>query len=542
LRHGRSVPLHASALTNLNRTISRRLFLQSGIAFAAVPEDSPILDPNTLSKFVDPQPMPDVARSGTDRTDPRNPARKVPYYRIAMRQIESKLHRDLPPTRLWTYGGTSPSPTIEARSGEPILIEWVNDLPGEHFLPIDHNLHGAEADKPDVRAVVHLHGGRTPAESDGYPEAWYTPGKSATYYYPNGQEPAALWYHDHAMGITRLNTYAGLFGLYLVRDRVEDDLNLPKGRYEIPLIFGDRLLRRNGQLEYTVSGKPGAPWVPEIVANAMLVNSKLFPYLNVEPRKYRFRLLNASNSRFYHLSLSNGEKFQVVGTDQGLLPAPAGMESFVIAPGERADLVIDFKDHAGDRLVLNNDAFTMMQFRVGREKVNDPSSLPAVLRPVPKIAEADAVRTRMLTIVEYMNRGGDSHLMLLNGAHWDMPVTERVFLDTVEIWSIVNPTDDSHPIHLHMVRFQILDRRPFDEDIYRMTGRMKYMGPAVPPEPNEAGWKDTARAHSNMVTRIIVRFEGYTGRYVWHCHLLEHEDNEMMRPYEVIAAGRDAGG
>ena len=122
-------------VTNLIRTISRRLFLQSGIAFAAVPEDSPILDPNTLPKFVDPLPMPEVARSGTDRTDPRNPARKVPYYRIAMRQIESKLHRDLPPTRLWTYGGTSPSPTIEARSGEPILIEWVNDLPGKHFLP-----------------------------------------------------------------------------------------------------------------------------------------------------------------------------------------------------------------------------------------------------------------------------------------------------------------------------------------------------------------------------------------------------------------------
>jgi spore coat protein A len=459
-----------------------------------------------------------------------------------MRQIESKLHRDLPATRLWTYGGISPSPMIEARSGEPILIEWVNDLPGKHFLPIDHNLHGAEADKPAVRAVVHLHGGRTPAESDGYPEAWYTPGNSATYYYPNGQDSAALWYHDHAMGITRLNTYAGLFGLYLVRDRVEDELNLPRSRYEIPLILGDRLLRRNGQLEYTVSGKPGAPWVPEIVANAMLVNGKLFPYLDVEPRKYRIRLLNASNSRFYHLSLSNREKFQIIGTDQGLLPAPAGMESFVIAPGERSDLVIDFKDHAGDWIVLNNDAFTMMQFRVGREKVNDPSSLPAVLRPVPKIAEADAVRTRLLTIVEYMNRGGDSHLMLLNGAHWDMPVTERVILDTVEIWSIVNPTDDSHPIHLHMVRFQILDRRPFDEDVYRMTGRMKYMGPAVPPEPNEAGWKDTARAHSNMVTRIIVRFEGYTGRYVWHCHLLEHEDNEMMRPYEVLAAGKDAGG
>jgi spore coat protein A len=527
-------PRHAFPFTNLIRTISRRLFLQSSVALAAAAQSSPILDPNTLPRFVDPLPLPGAAESAGERRDPRSPTRKIPYYRIAMRQIESKVHRDLPPTRMWTYGGTSPSPAIEARSGQPILIEWANELPAKHFLPIDHTLHGAEVDKPEVRAVVHLHGGRTPADSDGYPEAWYTPGKSATYYYPNGQDAAALWYHDHAMGITRLNTYAGLFGLYLVRDGVEDELNLPKGRFEIPLILSDRLLRRDGRLEYTVSGKPGAPWVPEIVANAMLVNGKLAPYLDVEPRRYRFRLLNASNSRFYHLSLSSGDKFQIVGTDQGLLPAPVGMESFVMAPGERCDLIVDFADRAGERIVLNNDAFVMMQFRVSGAKVSDSSSLPAVLRPAARIAETDAVRTRMLTIVEYMNRGGDSQLMLLNGAHWDMPVTETVALNSVEIWSIVNPTDDSHPIHLHMVRFQILDRRPFDEDAYTARGQLKYLGPAVPPEPHEAGWKDTVRAHSDMVTRIIVRFEGYTGRYVWHCHLLEHEDNEMMRPYDVV--------
>ena len=170
-----------------------------------------MLDPNTLPKFVDPLPLPAVAKSASERSDPGNATGKIPYYRIVMRQTESKLHRDLPPTRLWTYGGSSPGPTIEARRGQAISIEWVNDLPAKHFLPIDHNLHGAEADKPEVRAVVHLHGGRTPAESDGYPEAWYTPGKSATCHYPNRQEAAALWYHDHAMGITRLNNYAGLF-------------------------------------------------------------------------------------------------------------------------------------------------------------------------------------------------------------------------------------------------------------------------------------------------------------------------------------------
>jgi spore coat protein A len=495
-----------------------------------------MLDPNTLPKFVDPLPLPPIVRPESERADPGDATRRIPYYRIVMRQTESKLHRDLPPTRLWTYGGSSPGPTIEARSGQPILIEWVNDLPEKHFLPIDHNLHGAEEDKPQVRAVVHLHGGRTPAESDGYPEAWYAPGKSAVYYYPNRQDAAALWYHDHAMGITRLNNYAGLFGLYLLRDRAEEELNLPRGRYEIPLVLCDRLLRRNGQLSYPVSGAPGAPWVPELVGNAMLVNGKLAPYLDVAPRKYRFRLLNASNSRFYHLSLSNGEEFQIIGTDQGLLPAPVAMENFVISPGERSDFVIDFSAHAGNQIVLNNDAFVMMQFRVARGKAEDDSSLPAALRPVPKIAETDSVRTRMHQIVEYMDRGGETRLMLLNGAHWDAPVTETALLNSVEIWSIVNPTDDSHPIHLHMVRLQILDRRPYDPVVHRMTGQLKYTGPAVPPEPNEAGWKDTVRAHGSMVTRFIVRFEGYAGRYVWHCHLLEHEDNEMMRPYEIFAA------
>ena len=237
------------------------------------------------------------------------------------------------------------------------------------------------------------------------------------------------------------------------------------------MAFCDRLLRRDGQLFYPVSGKPDAPWIPELVGNTMLVNGKIAPYLDVEPRKYRFRLLNASSSRFYHLALSNGDRFQIIGTDQGLLPAPLAMENFVISPGERLDVVIDFKDHAGEQIVLNNDAFVMMQFRVGRNKVEDGSALPAKLRPVPKIAEADSIKTRTHQIVEYMNKGGDTHLMLLNGMHWDMPVTEKVALDSVEIWSIVNPTDDSHPIHLHMVRMQILDRRPYDPEWSRSSGR-----------------------------------------------------------------------
>jgi spore coat protein A len=516
---------------------SRRVFLCGAVGLAARGA-SPSLDPSKLPKFVEPLPIPPAAKSLGLRPVPGTPKVQAPYFRLAMNEFTAKVHRDLPATRMWGYESASPGPTIETRSGEGLLVEWVNNLPTKHFMPIDHNLHGAEADKPEVRAIVHVHGAKAPPEGDGYPDNWYVPGKSATYYYPNQQDPALLWYHDHAMGINRLNIYAGLFGLFIVRDRVEDALNLPSGRYEIPLTIFDRSFRQDGQLDYPVSGIPDAPWVPEAFGEAMLVNGKLFPYLNVEARKYRFRLLNASNGRFYHLSLSNGQPFQQIGTDQGLLPAPLEVESLVVAPGERVDLVVDFSGQRGARIVLKSDTFEIMQFRVGQDTEIDNSSLPGTLRPVPKTPETAAIRTRRIPIIENKAKIGDSMIMLLNGMHWDMPVTENPMLDTTEIWELVNTTEDSHPIHLHLVRFQLLDRRKFNEYRYYLTREVQYMGPPEPPDPYEAGWKDTIRAHSLMVTRIIVRFEGYAGRYVWHCHLLEHEDNEMMRPYDVVAPAR----
>ena len=311
-------------------------------------------------------------------------------------------------------------------------------------------------------------------------------------------------------------------------------MNLPDGEHEIPLVICDRFLLRDGSLDYPVSGQEGAPWVPEVFGNAMLVNGKISPSLDVEPRKYRFRLLNASNARFFHFSLSNDQNFYLIGTDQGLLPAPARVRDFMLAPGERADVVVDFKDSTGAAIVLRSESFDLLQFRVGRAGVQDESSLPAKLRPVEKILESAAARTRVMSIVEQLTMGGESMGMLLNGAHWSMPITEKPTLGSVEIWSIVNPTDDSHPIHLHLVRFQLLDRRAFDGEWYKITGQIRYTRPADAPEPSESGWKDTVRAHANMVTRFIVRFDGYPGKYVWHCHILEHEDNEMMRPYEVL--------
>jgi len=267
----------------------------------------------------------------------------------------------------------------------------------------------------------------------------------------------------------------------------------------------------------------------------MLVNGKLFPYLDIEPRKYRFRIVNAANARFFQLSLSNDMEFFQIGLDQGLLPAPLAVKSVVLAPGERADLIIDFSANSGEQIVLENGPFVLMQFRVQRTASKDDSRLPSTLRPLKRIEESSVAVTRMLTLGEMDDMVQNPQMMLLNNAHWSMPVTERPKLNSVEIWNLINLTDDSHPIHLHLVRFQILDRQRFEPSAYKRSGVLQFLGPAMPPGPEEAGWKDTVRAHPKMVTRIIIRFEGFTGRYVWHCHILEHEDNEMMRPYEVLA-------
>jgi spore coat protein A len=502
-----------------------------------------LLDTNALERFVDPLPIPHTMKPAGARAIPDNPATKAPYYRVAMRQFQMKVHRDVPPTKFWGYEGMCPGPMIEVRSGDPVFVEWSNELPHQHFLPIDHTLHGAEKDRPEVRTVVHLHGGRTGPESDGYPEDWFVPGQSKTSYYPNKQEAASLFYHDHAMGITRLNAVAGLTGMYIVRDAFEDSLKLPAGKYEVSIVLFDRSFRADGEIYYPTSGKAGMPWVSEYYGSAILANGRIFPYLDVEPRVYRLRLLNSSNGSFYRLLFSPEESvtstaipFHQIGSEQGLLAAPAAMDELILGPGERADLIVDFSGYAGRQLILRTKVATIMQFRVGL--TTKPGglqgfSLPSKLRSVPRLAESSAVLNRNLTIADYQNRLGHSSVMLLNGAHWDMPVTETPALNSVETWSFINLTDDSHPIHLHMVRFQILDRRPFDLSVYQLTNKIVFTGPAVALTPNELGWKDTVRVDPMTVTRIIIKFEGYPGRYVWHCHMLEHEDNEMMRPYII---------
>ena len=506
----------------------------------------PWLQAERLARFVDPLPIPQAAQSAETRPHPHQPGVQIPYHRIVMRRVEVKVHRDLPPCSIWSYGsGTPISPTIEARKGQPLLIEWVNNLPAQHFLPIDHTLHGAGADQPEVRTAVHVHGASVPPESDGYPEDWQTPGQSKTALYPMHQDAATLWYHDHAMGLERLNQYAGLYGFFLIRDEQEDALNLPRGKYEIPIAISDRFFYADGQLHYPDSGNPEAPWVPEIYGDFILANGIIFPYLEVEPRLYRIRLLNSSNSRAYILSLSNGHEFHQIGSDQGLLAAPVSMKQLILSPAERADLLIDFSSLAGSSFTLQDQTRSILEFRVASPPVAPPAAKstpeePAILRKIEPIPESASVRTRSFFLNEYMHPKSHIMLMLLNGQYWHEPVTEKPLLGSTEIWSFINTTQDIHPIHLHLVRFQILDRRPFDVDDYLNYKQFHYMGDAVPPDPNERGWKDTVKTLPETVTRIIVPFEGYAGRYVWHCHLLEHAANEMMRPFEVVAPAKPA--
>src|ERR1700678_525536 len=377
-----STLLAGAALTN--QTAQTHHAMQKASSLRA----RPVLNTNALAQFVDALPIPSAARSTELRPNPANLEENIPFYRLAMRPFEMKIHRDTEPTRMWGFGSQFPGPTFDIRSGQQILVEWANELPAKHFLPIDHTLGGAGKDQPEVRAVVHLHGGKAPPESDGYPEDWTVPGKSALYHYPNQQDAAMLWYHDHAMGINRLNIFAGLLGAYILRGDAEDALGLPSGKYEIPLIICDRKFDTDSQLYYPVSDNPDSPWIPEFFGDAYLVNGKLFPFLDVEPRKYRFRVLNASNGRFYRFSLSNKQSFHAIGSDQGLLDAPVELKKLVVAPGERVDLIMDFDAHGGEKIIVQDDAVPVMQFRVSGVSTSSASASAAAEKeqsPLPAV-------------------------------------------------------------------------------------------------------------------------------------------------------------
>ncbi len=486
-----------------------------------------------LTPFVDPLPRPEILQPSGRRSDAALGAASAPYYAVSIKEVKSRLHRDLPETRLWSYGSSSAPILFEARGNQPILVDWINRLPPKHILPLGAPMKGME-NAPPTRTVTHLHGGRVPSISDGYPEDWFGPGQRRRCYYPNGQDAAALWVHDHAMGVSRFNVLAGLAGWYILRDEEEDALGLPSGEYETPLLLYDRSFTPDGQLYYPNPPDEGA-WSQEFLGDAMLVNGKVQPYFNVEPRKHRFRIGNVANSRFFSLELSNRQEFYVIGADQGLLAEPAPTRRLVLGPAERTDCVIDFSAARGSVVTLMSGALEILQFRVGQAKVEDPSRLPGALRRIDRIDEARALRTRWMTLDEFDGGNGLPTVMLLNRMHWSDPVTEIVQSQSTEIWSLANLTQDTHPIHLHLVGFQILDRRSVSVDDYLSGGAVRYTGPVMRPAAHEMAWKDVVQCPPGTVTRIIVPFTPYAGRYLWHCHILEHEANDMMRPYFITA-------
>jgi len=541
-----------------------------GLVLAQGKKDaSPLLDLRRQKAFVNrlPRPARAAAQPGTR------------HYEIAVRQfrrwlgvVDPRTGQPLE-TTLWGYESQYPGPTFEMRRGAPVTVRWINALSAEgralpHLLPVDRSIHiahtkaGAQAGVP---IVTHLHGGHVEAASDGDPEAWFTPGftergpafRKEVYEYANDQEAATLWYHDHALGMTRLNVGAGLAGFYFIRDGNEDRLGLPAGSYEIPLLIQDRTFAPDGSLYIGAHAEqPGAPHPsiqPEQFGAAILVNGMLWPFEAVEPRRYRLRLLNGSDSRFYALSFQPGLSFTLIGTDGGFLDSPVVLDRLMLAPAERADVIVDFSRARGKQVLLLNTAPApfpkgdaphprttgrVMAFRVGAGTVKDTSRIPDKLRAEGLPRLEPTAPARELVLFEGKDAHGRNKTLLgtvrQGGMNWHDPVTEDPLLNAVEVWEIHNTTEDAHPIHVHLVQFQVLGHRRFKGRVEESGALrdVRWLEKERPPLRAERGPKDTVRVPPGTRTRIIARFDR-PGRYVWHCHILSHEDHEMMRPYVV---------
>ena len=423
-------------------------------------------------------------------------------YDLALREADVEI---IPGklTRIMGFNGLTPGPTIRARVGRQVVMSHSNGLPVT-------TLGGAPGD-----VAIHLHGGHVPSSEDGFPTDTVPPGATRSYTYPNNQLPATLWYHDHLMGYTGPHVWFGMAGFYILTDDYEDGLGLPSGAYEIPLVIQDRNFDSTGKLVYTGSrnGETG---------NAILVNGTIQPNFKVASRKYRFRVLNGSNMRKYQIALSNGQPFHVLGMEGGFLPAPVKVTSLVLAPAERADIIVDFSSlPVGSSVVLQNSlglgsTANIMRFDVDRVET-DTSQLPLELRPLEKLSASQAVHTRSFTF-----SGGMMGMMggvpwVINGKPFDPNrVDADPKLGTLEIWEFRNMSMMDHPAHPHQTMFQILD----------INGN--------PPPPTHAGWKDTVNVPAMGTVRIIMRFADYAGKYVLHCHVLEHEDNAMMARFDVV--------
>lgn len=532
-----------------------------------------LLNPSKLSKFIDPLPILKIQSPLRDN-----------YYEMKYSQFKQKLHSQLPKSTLWGINNSYPGPTIEVYKDEEIHVKWINDLPNKHLFPIDRTIYDA-CTTPEVRTVPHLHGAKVPSIYDGYPLSWFTNNfqqlgptfSEEIYVYNNKQQATTLWYHDHSMGVSRINNYAGLNGLYIIRDSHEESLNLPSGSYEVPLVIQDRCFNEDGSLHYPknesdpcatksmdtdtgVNNKDIVPndncepsyeymqkncisIVPEFVGDFILVNGKVWPYLEVEKRKYRFRILNGSNSRFYNLRLSNKRGFYQIGTDLGFLNKPVKLKKLLLGPSERADIIIDFSKFDDDEIVFLNDAnipypngekvnehtSKVMQFKLIDSKGIDKSCIPSILNNIQNPATIKVDNTRKIFLVHNKDRFNRER-MLLNNKTWFDKVDLTPKFGTTEVWEFYNTTMKSHPMHIHLVSSQILNIQNFKVE----NGNYIYTSNPYLPPFNEQGLKDTIKVDPGTVVRVVMKFDYYFGKYVVHCHMLEHEDHDMMRPFEIV--------
>ena len=553
---------------------------------------------------------------------------------VRMRPGTHRFHRDLPESTIWGYDGTVPGPTIEAERGQPVTVEWRNELDGPLPVVVTVAPHAADADGVPVQCVpglsggtadrkapalaghtvVHLHGGLTPAVYDGWAENLFAPGQAAVFHYPMHQRAALLWYHDHVMGVTKLDVYAGLAGLWIVRDDHERGLGLPEGPpFEVPLLIQDRNfdVDEQGRLIGRLVHKTD-PEVMEAFPPFTVVNGKVWPVLDVQPATYRVRAINGSNARTYRLVLLRDgaaelERITQIGTDHGLLrtPAPVPADGLLLAPAERADLLVDFSDLApGSELTVLNTAAApfdgtgfqaadaesvadvegllpypeVLRFRVAGDAVRRrsiPRELATDYEPPASRALARARRRaialverelddepNMLTMRELavaadgdedgrlvtVTDGDETTRYRVVAAHFEDTTTFFPVLGEYEVWQLINLTGDTHPIHLHLDPFQILARRPIryeippggigDRDLAASInlerGPDDELNHAI--DDNERGLNDTVRVNPNELVEIAVRFTTYSGRYMYHCHILEHEDRDMMRPFVTMPA------
>jgi spore coat protein A, manganese oxidase len=568
----------------------------------------PALASPSMDKWVDPLPVPPVAQQTF------NPMYSswADYYEITMQASQHQFNAALGQATVWTYGqpGQAPvllGPTIVAKTGRPVVVKYINQLPTDpEAFPlkdsIDPTIMGY--DIPTGAAIPHLHGGHTAAQYDGTPDQWWTADgqkgmdyTTDTFTYVNDQPAALLWYHDHTMGSTRFKPYLGLAAAYVLFDGIDNGRTINGqrvptgyGKYHLPLVLQDKTFNDDGSLYYPTAadgGSGGHPiWVPEFFGDTPVVNGKAYPYLDVQPRRYRLRLLNGSQARFYNLSFdTTGDAdipFWVIGSEQGLLPQPVKKWHLTIAPGERYDLIVDFKGvPLGSEVMLRNDAAEpypdgdapqvtdMLKINVNTQvPANDPDTTvnPANLRlrSVARLTKTAGLPPRTVVAKETMDMATDSPMeMLLNGYHFHDAVTDYLKNGTTEVWRWVNLTVDAHPMHTHLFGMQVVNRQRIDVDGYTTawnayldSGRKASLKPRladylvgkpIPPDPEEMGFKDTVKAPPGFVTRTISQYtlpwtarQSYDkktnsyGQWVYHCHILEHEENDMMRPFVVV--------